>query len=409
MSMRSIVELQARYLSGEHLSSDEADCLLQWLNENPDARQEMLIDEAIDNQLHCMARINDVGLVEEFVRDSVDRAVAMNRAVASHQSESLPVVIQTHERKSTRSYQLFSVLVSLSAAALVLLGIAVAWYAAQGKQRADFGFAHLANSKSLSWELIDGGSRRLNVSAGSGEVHFDNGTIAELSSPGVYDLRNPSNLFVESGSVNLNVPPAAAGFTVETPTARIVDLGTEFDVDVGQAGQTETSVRSGVVTFEAKLIGGTLSPPIKLTADGLNHASAKESPLTRGVRSIVTTANGSQGQFLGTIHADGKTVEFGTRREFDDFQNHLASALGKNPSQFREQSKVMDQTPTGNSSTESSDGGSIRRGSPGGRAQKMLIEQLRSMQRQNQENAPMRELLDGMILQVEEGRKNLSD
>lgn len=406
MSMTTILELQARYLSGEHLSSEEADCLLQWLNENPDARQEMLIDEAIDNQLRCMARINDVELVEKFVRDSVDRAVAMNGAVASQQSESLPIVIQTRERKNARSYQLFSVLVSLCTAALVFVGIAVAWYATQGKHQTDFGFAHLANSKSLSWELIDGESRRLNVSSGSGEVHFDNGTIAELSSPGVFDLRTPSNLFVESGSVKLNVPPAAAGFTVETPTARIVDLGTEFDVDVGRAGQTATFVRSGVVTFEAKLIGGTLSPPIKLTADGLNRASATESPLTQDVRSTVTTANGSQGQFFGAIHAEGKTVDFSTRREFDDFQNRLASALEKEPSQFREQWKVMDQTPTGNTGTKSSDGSGVRRGPPGGRAQKMLIEQLRSMQRQNQENAPMQELLEGMILQVEQGREN---
>ena len=74
---------------------------------------------------------------------------------------------------------------------------------------------------------------------------------------------------------------------------------TEFDIDVGDAGQTVTRVRSGLVTFETRFMGLTHSDPIKLTANGLNRASAKESSLTREVRPIVTKASGSQGQFFG--------------------------------------------------------------------------------------------------------------
>ena len=405
MNRGSIEDLKARYIAGEQLSLEEADCLLRWLNENPDTRQEILIDEAIDNQLRCMARINDEELVEKFVLESVERAVA------SRESEHFPIVIQTHENSSSRSFPLYPVLAGVCAAALVFVGIAVAWYATQGRQQNDFGFAYVANSKNLSWELTDGESRRLNVSSGDGEVRFKNGTIAQLTAPVVIELRTPSNLFVKTGSVKMNVPPAAVGFTVETPIARIVDFGTKFDVDVGEAGQTKTRVRSGVVTFETQSMGITQSAPIKLTAEGLNRASAKESPLTREVRSVVTMANGSQGQFFGAIHADGKTVEFSTRRELDDFQDRLNSALEKNPSQFREQWEAIAQTPTNQTGTsaENSRGGGIRHGPPGGRAQKMLIEQLRSMQQLHQENTQMQELLEGMILQVEEGQEKTPD
>ena len=53
MSRYLFQELQLRYVAGEQLSSDEANQLLGWLNENPDERREMLMDEAVDNQLRC--------------------------------------------------------------------------------------------------------------------------------------------------------------------------------------------------------------------------------------------------------------------------------------------------------------------------------------------------------------------
>lgn len=403
MSKKSLKDLQTRYIAGEHLSSEEENCLLRGLDENPDTRQEMLIDEAIDNQLRCLARINDEDSVEKFVRESVERAVA------SQQSTNFPIVIQTRERNSSRSYQLVSVFASVCAMALLLIGIAVAWYATQGRQKNDFGFAHLANSKDLSWELIDGTSRRLNVFSGYGEVHFENGTIAQFAAPVVIELRTPSTLFVESGSVKMNVPSAAVGFTVETPIARIVDLGTKFDVDVGDAGQTETRLRSGVVTFETQLVGNAQGAPIMLTAEGLNRVSARESSLTGKVRSVVTTASGPQGQFYGKIHADGQTVEFGNRQEYDDFLNRLNSVLEKNPSQFREQWQVIKETTTNGASTkvESSSRSGMLHPSSGGNAHEMLIEQLRAMREQHQGNPQMQQLLEGMILQVDEGHEKL--
>ncbi|CAN0447153.1 unnamed protein product, partial [Hapterophycus canaliculatus] len=128
------------------------------------------------------------------------------------------------------------------------------------------GFAKITNTKNLSWEWVDEESRRLRISSGSGEVHFDNGTVAQLSAPAVIELKTPDSLFLKTGSAKIDVPPAAIGFTVETPIARIVDFGTRFDVAVGDAGQTETRVRSGTVTIEARPMSFTHSRPIKLTA-----------------------------------------------------------------------------------------------------------------------------------------------
>lgn len=208
-------------------------------------------------------------------------------------------------------------------------------------------------------------------------------------------------MFVENGSVKISVPPAAVGFTVETPVARIVDLGTEFDVDVGEEGATETRVRSGMVTFEAHSTSPIQGEPIKLTAEGLNRASAAVLELTSEISSVSTTASGSQGQFFGAIHADGKTVEFDSRQEFDDFLHRLNVSLKDNPSHFHEQWKVMVRTTPNSTSTtvEGSGGSGVLDRFPSNKAQDMLLEQLRSMQERHQDNPQMQELIEGMIRQ----------
>ena len=404
MSTHSYRELQARYIAGDPLSSDEATELLRWLDDHPDQRHEMLTDEAIDSQLHCLARLSDAELAENFIRGTVQRAIS------TQQSDDRFEIVTTHEKTVSRSSQWFSITAGLCTAALVLIGIAISWYSTTGPNQGNFGFAKITNEENLSWELIDEESRRLRVAAGYAEVLFENGTTAQLSAPAVIELKTPGSLFVKTGSVKINVPPAAIGFTVETPIARIVDFGTRFDVDVGDAGQTETRVRSGTVSFETRPMSSR-SAPIMLTAGGLNRASAATSKLAGDVRSVATTASGSQGQFYGTIHADGKAMEFRTRREYDDFRNRLHSTLQQNPAQFREQWQEIVETTANSTSTtvESSDRSGSLRDVPAGKAQEMLIEQLRSMQELNQGNPRMQQLLDGMIQQAGDGHEKTLD
>ena len=410
MSTNSFQELQARYIAGEQLSSEEATGLLRLLRESPESRRDLLIDQSIDNQLRCMARLDNKESADSFIHETVQRAVALRHSQTSHDT------VRIRESNESGRIRPFSIPLGISAAALVLISFAVIRYATRKPQHHDFGFAQITSTEDLSWELVDVDSRRLRVSTGIGQVQFENGTIAELVAPAVVELRTPDKLFVKSGSVKINVSPAAVGFTVETPIARIVDLGTKLDVDVGEAGQTQARVRSGIVTFETHSMSHLRSSPIKLTAEGLNHASAEVSELTTDVQSVATTASGAEGQFFGTIHADGETVEFETREEFDSFLSRLNASLEKNPSQFHEQWKVIEKTTANSTSTmvESSGGSGIMRGAPVGQrrpagAHEMMLEQLQLMQERHQGNAQMQELLDGMINQVKEDGKNAGD
>jgi len=50
-----------------------------------------------------------------------------------------------------------------------------------------------------------------------------------------------------SGAMTAHVPPAARGFTIESPQGKVIDLGTEFALAVDDKGTTDVYVISGVV------------------------------------------------------------------------------------------------------------------------------------------------------------------
>lgn len=411
MNTNPVKQLQSRYISGDQLSTDETTHLLQWLEETPGEREAMLLDGAIDNQLRCMARLDDEDSVETFVSATVRRAMPLEiKKVNLDEIKSLEEIRPRSVRSNRYPVYLCTIV-------FAFIGIASIWYFTSKKQQGDFGFARLANSIDLSWELLDDEKRLLQFSSGNAEIHFENGAIAELAAPAIIELRSPGKLFVENGTVTMNVPPVAVGFTVETPVARIIDLGTNFDVDVGESGSTEAYVRSGTVTFETNLTNLKQSAPIVLTEEGLNRATAVVSKLTPEIRSVSTTASGPRGQFFAAIHAEGKSVEFDSRPAFEDFMSRLNASLVDNPAHFHEKWDAVVR-PTGNDTTrtdtttkntgtaDTTKKDEIRTGdqkvSPGNKAREKLLKQLRSMREFHKDNPQMREMIERMIRQAEE-------
>ena len=54
------------------------------------------------------------------------------------------------------------------------------------------------------------------------------------------------------GKLRANVPKVAQGFSIDTPKGKVVDLGTEFGLNVEEDGVTEIYVYVGKVLFEGK-------------------------------------------------------------------------------------------------------------------------------------------------------------
>ncbi|QDT98884.1 LamG-like jellyroll fold domain-containing protein [Gimesia aquarii] len=60
---------------------------------------------------------------------------------------------------------------------------------------------------------------------------------------------NVSQFQLDQGNLFANVPPQAEGLTIDTPTSRIVDLGTKFGLIINPSQETEVHVLKGLVEF----------------------------------------------------------------------------------------------------------------------------------------------------------------
>ncbi|MBI1373294.1 MAG: hypothetical protein GC159_11225 [Phycisphaera sp.] len=87
----------------------------------------------------------------------------------------------------------------------------------------------------------------LRLDAGVATVTMISGAKLKLIGPAEVEVIDPKAVRLRRGNVTVDVPERAIGFRVVTPTADVVDLGTEFGVSVEDDGATEVHVFRGVV------------------------------------------------------------------------------------------------------------------------------------------------------------------
>ena len=93
--------------------------------------------------------------------------------------------------------------------------------------------------------------RKYVLSSGLMEITYDTGAKVILQGPVTYEVESKNGGFLPIGKLTGKVEvEAAKGFSVRTPTATVTDLGTEFGVEVGKTGITETHVFLGKVRLE---------------------------------------------------------------------------------------------------------------------------------------------------------------
>ncbi|MEQ8848265.1 LamG-like jellyroll fold domain-containing protein [Botrimarina sp.] len=93
------------------------------------------------------------------------------------------------------------------------------------------------------------GRGRLRLTRGVAQIEFLSGANVVLEAPAEIELQSAMAMRCVAGKIRANVPNPAIGFVVETPSKRVVDLGTEFAVRVG-AGGDEVHVLDGEVRLE---------------------------------------------------------------------------------------------------------------------------------------------------------------
>jgi hypothetical protein len=89
--------------------------------------------------------------------------------------------------------------------------------------------------------------KTLRLERGLAEIEFDRGARVILQGPAGLDLVSGSSARLLYGTLTARVPAHARGFTVLSPSGRVVDLGTEFGLSVDRGGATSIRVFKGEV------------------------------------------------------------------------------------------------------------------------------------------------------------------
>ena len=116
--------------------------------------------------------------------------------------------------------------------------------------------AVIAESIDAEWEglpLLRAGSplsaQTLKLVRGVAQLEFISGANVIVEAPAEFAIESAMSLSCLAGKFRTHVPRQAIGFVMHTPEQRVVDLGTEFAVEVG-SGWTQVHVLDGEVRLE---------------------------------------------------------------------------------------------------------------------------------------------------------------
>ena len=130
----------------------------------------------------------------------------------------------------------------------------------------------------------------LDLELGFVEIEFISGSKVVLKGPARFAITDGNASRLEFGQLAASVPQGAEGFSVQTPAMKVVDLGTEFGVKVGQddhqrfenkeAMNVDVHVFKGEVEVEAKLASDQVEK-LQLTENQAVRYNAKSEQITR--------------------------------------------------------------------------------------------------------------------------------
>lgn len=98
--------------------------------------------------------------------------------------------------------------------------------------------------------------RQFKLRTGLLEITYDNGAKVILQGPVAYEVTGNNRGRLSVGRVTGQVTTERArGFLIDTPTANVTDLGTEFGVEVSPLGETTSHVYRGTVRLQTTSTG----------------------------------------------------------------------------------------------------------------------------------------------------------
>lgn len=102
------------------------------------------------------------------------------------------------------------------------------------------GFGVITDQAQARWDtgtlkrgdLVPSGPVRL--TSGIAQVELFSGVSLVIEGPAEFELHSDMEMTMKTGKLRANVPRPARGFRIQTETGDVVDLGTEFAIDIGE-------------------------------------------------------------------------------------------------------------------------------------------------------------------------------
>ncbi|SMP58178.1 FecR family protein [Neorhodopirellula lusitana] len=92
--------------------------------------------------------------------------------------------------------------------------------------------------------------QKLCIHQGSLKLVFDSGVEALVLAPCLIEIQERDRVYCSYGRITAKAADSGNGFIIDTPVARVTDLGTEFGVAISDSGETEVAVFEGEVDVE---------------------------------------------------------------------------------------------------------------------------------------------------------------
>lgn len=153
---------------------------------------------------------------------------------------------------------------------------------------------------------------RFAIKSGAAELTLTTGVTLLLDGPVEIDLVDGMSAILHSGSVVVRVPKGMSGFRLDTATAEVLDLGTEFAVRIGSGLVTDVQVYDGAVIASSIGNGGP-GFPCRIEAGEAQRFSPEATIDPKRIRF-------EDSRFLRTLPADTGTGQPFLSTEVDERQ-----------------------------------------------------------------------------------------
>ncbi len=261
--MNDAEAMMARYLSGE-ITPDEAAQLRELCARDASARAELVEMIRVERSLAWLHHESDAGQFQDEVMMRVEPDTVESAAfVAGVIAKVRPAVPRF--RTWQKALALAAAVTLLAGGVLFIDSLRLHDDAQMMRTAMVADTPHVAVVTSLSADTRSALSIGQSLAMGDFEIatgrvglSFADGAQLVVDGPAKLSLLSPSRARLWSGKAAAHVPEGAQGFTVETPTVEVVDLGTEFGVSVDATGVSDVHVFRGEV--EARLGGDEAQP-----------------------------------------------------------------------------------------------------------------------------------------------------